>query len=126
MNMVKVKFVETGTLSVKQQTLPGLGEGNKVEFRREFGALAVDLSMAVDMAMASIPHIYKKNKLQVFVVNSKNNREEMAFEEQGRSETNPDEAVDDLEKPAKLSVVKEGDLPEEGEEIHSDKKKKKG
>ena len=95
MNLVKVKFVETGFLSVKQQTLPGLGDGNKVPFRREHGALNIDLTMAIDMAHAGLAHTYKRNKLQVLVVNAKNNREEIAFEEEGQSETNPDEVMDE-------------------------------
>lgn len=110
MNLVKVKFVETGFLSVKQQSLPGLGDGNKVPVRREHGALNIDLTMAIDMAQAAVPHTFKRYKLQVFVVNSKANREEMVFEEQGTSEVNPDEVVEEEKpsKPAKLEIVDDG------------------
>lgn len=119
--MVKVKFVETGFLSVKQQTLPGLGDGNKVPFRREHGALNIDLTMAIDMASAALSHTYKRYKLQVLVVNSKNNREEIAFEEEGHSETNPDEVIDEPKATSKLTVV-----PGEGDELEDkDKEKKK-
>ncbi len=121
MNVVKVKFVEVGTLSVKQQILPGMGEGNKVPFRREFGSLTIDITAAIDMASAAVSHTYKRNRFQCFVVNSKNNREELAFDEQGQSETNPDELVQEEKSETKLTIV-EGD---EGEQEGKGKNKRK-
>lgn len=130
MNVVKVKFVEVGQLSVKQQTLPGLGDGNKIPMRREHGALNIDLTMAIDMAEAAIPHTYKRYKLQVFVVNSKHGREEMVFEEQGTGEVNPDEVADEPKEP-KLSVVEgagtEGsEAPEGGEKVKTRRRRAGG
>ena len=107
MNVVKVKFVETGTIAVAQQDLPGLGAGNKVPFRREHGALNIDLTMAIDMASAAVGHTFKRYKIQLFVINAKNNREEMVFEEQGTGETNPDEVFDEP-KETKVTVKLEG------------------
>lgn len=116
MNLVTVKFVESGVVSIKQQSLPGMGDTNKLPIRREHGKLNIDLTMAIDMAQAAIPHTFKRYKIQLFVVNSKNNREEMVFEEQGQSDVNPDEVTQEETKEpksVKLEVLN-NDPPEEG------------
>ena len=99
-NLAKVKFVEVGEIEIKQQKLPGMGTVDKVPFSREYSAGSMPLPMAIDAAMGMIPHIYKKNKLQVMVSNSKQNRWEVYFEEEGTGKENYDVYIDAPEEGA--------------------------
>lgn len=93
--LVQVKIIETGRIQVAQQELPGMDKSfDSVIFEREHLKGTTTLELAINAAMGSLTEVYKKNHLEIRVSNSKENRWETVFSEQGQSAQNPDEYVE--------------------------------